>query len=193
MGNIRQPNDVKLFVGILTSIPELVPEVEARLVAQFGAMDLRSGPFPFDSTHYYDSEMGKSIQRFFLAFTDLISPAALARIKITTNEIESSFGKTVTTLRRPVNLDPGYLEQAKLVLASTKNFYHRILLADGIYAEVTLHFENGAWQSFPWTFPDFSTGRYNDFFLLMRDKYRAQLRASCALASSSRRGRKMVD
>jgi hypothetical protein len=193
MGTIRQPNDVKLFVGILTSIPELVPEVEARLVAQFGAIDLRCGPFPFDSTHYYDSEMGQSIQRFFLAFTNLIAPAALAGIKITTNEMERSFAKTATTLRRPVNLDPGYLEQAKLVLASTKNFYHRILLADGIYAEVTLHFENGAWQSFPWTFPDFRSGRYNDFFLLMRDNYRAQLRASCALVSSSRRGKGMVD
>jgi hypothetical protein len=193
MGTIRQPNDVKLFVGILTSIPELVPEVEARLVAQFGAIDLRCGPFPFDSTHYYDSEMGQSIQRFFLAFTNLIAPAALAGIKITTNEMERSFAKTATTLRRPVNLDPGYLEQAKLVLASTKNFYHRILLADGIYAEVTLHFENGAWQSFPWTFPDFRSGRYNDFFLLTREKYRAQLRASCALASSSRHGKRMID
>jgi hypothetical protein len=193
MGKIRQPNDVKLFVGILTSIPELLTEVEARLVAQFGAIDLRCGPFPFDSTRYYDSEMGNSIQRFFLAFSDLIAPDSLAGIKITTNEMESSFAGTVITPRRPVNLDPGYLEQAKLVLASTKNFYHRILLADGIYAEVTLHFENGTWQSFPWTFPDFRSRRYDDFFLLMRDKYRAQLRASCALASSSRRGKRMID
>jgi len=184
MGKIRQPNDVKLFVGILISVPELLPQVEARLATQFGEIDLRSGPYPFDSTHYYDAEMSHSIQRFFLAFTDLIQPATLADIKVTTNEIESSLAQTVTTVRRPVNLDPGYLEQAKLVLASTKNFYHRILLAKGIYAEITQHFENGTWQNFPWTFPDFRAGRYNEFFLLMRDRYRAQLRSTCVLASS---------
>jgi hypothetical protein len=184
MGRIQQPPDVKLFVGILISVPELLPHVEQRLVAQFGEIDLRGGPYPFDCTHYYDSEMGDSIQRFFFAFTDLIQPARLADIKGTSNKIESSLAHSVTTVRRPVNLDPGYLEQAKLVLASTKNFYHRILLADGIYAEVTQHFENRTWQNFPWTFPDFRSGRYNEFFLLMRDRYRAQLKSRCLLASA---------
>ena len=184
MGKIRQPTDVKLFVGILISVPELLPQVEQRLVAQFGEIDLRGGPYPFDSTHYYDSEMGNSIQRFFFAFSDLIQPARLADIKVASNEIESAVAQAVTTVRRPVNLDPGYMEQAKLVLASTKNFYHRILLAKGIYAEVTQHFENGTWQNFPWTFPDFRCGRYNEFFLLMRNRYRAQLKSSCVLASS---------
>ncbi len=77
-----------------------------------------------------------------------------------------------------MNLDPGYVELSKVVLASTKNFYHRILVADGIYAEVTMHYEAGAWRSFPWTFPDFRSGRYAAFFDALRARYRTQLKTA---------------
>jgi hypothetical protein len=176
MGSIRPVTSVKLFVGIISSVPELNQDIEARLCRIFGPVDLRSGDFPFDSTRYYDDEMGTPLHRWFLGFENLIPPEGLARAKLQTNELESEFRKDITRVRRPVNLDPGYLEQAKVVLASTKNFYHRILIAGGIYAEVTLHFEAGEWRSFPWTFPDFRTGRYNRFFDGLRATYRTQLR-----------------
>jgi len=83
-------------------------------------------------------------------------------------------------VRRPVNLDPGYVEESKIVLASTKNFYHRILLAEGIYGEVTLHYRGGVWEAFPWTFPDFRSGRYNGFFSELRRIYRDQRRSAAA-------------
>lgn len=177
MAKISRPLPVKLFTGVLTSIPDAAPEADARLTALFGGVDLRSELFPFDSTSYYDEEMGKPIYRYFLSFTDLIEPSVIADIKVKTNDLELAFASERPELQRPFNVDPGYLEQSKIVLASTKNFYHRILISGGIYAEVTLHFEEGEWQSFPWTFPDFRTGRYNQFFSSLRDLYRSQLSA----------------
>ncbi len=178
MAQIRSPLPVKLFVGILTSNASLLLEIEEKLTAIFGAIDARSGPFPFDQTHYYDEEMGSPIHRQFLAFATLIDAAEIAGIKVKTNGLESLFAAASSGVRRPVNLDPGYLEQSKVVLASTKNFFHRILIAEGIYAEVTLHYQDGEWKDFPWTFPDYKSDRYRDFFSSLRDLYRQQLSAA---------------
>ena len=175
MAEIRPPIPVKLFVGVLTSIPDIIAEAEQQLEQLFGTIDLRSESFPFDSTHYYDETMGTPIYRCFLAFAHLIDPSAVADAKVKTNRIESDFANEYSSPRRPLNLDPGYLEQSKIVLASTKNFYHRILISGGIYGEVTLHYEGGAWRSFPWTFPDYKTGRYHPYFSSLRKLYRSQL------------------
>lgn len=176
MADIQPHLPVKLFVGVLTSLPDSVPKAEKQLVELFGDIDLRSDSFPFDATRYYDQTMGAPIYRNFLAFTELIDPSTVAQVKGKTNNIESMIGRDYTNPQRPINLDPGYLEQSKVVLASTKNFYHRILLSRGIYAEVTLHYKAGQWNSFPWTFPDYKTGRYFPFFSSLRDIYRNQLK-----------------
>jgi len=178
MAKIRAPLPVKLFMGVLTSIPETVQQAEERLAALFGSVDSRSEPFRFDSTHYYDGAMGSPIYRYFFSFAELIEPSAIADIKVTTNGLEAAFARQQGTLERPINLDPGYLEQSKIVLASTKNYYHRILISGGIYAEVTLHFEEGRWRSFPWTFPDYKADRYHPYFSSLRDLYRRQLGAA---------------
>ena len=175
MAKIQRPLRVKLFVGVLTSIPQIVAEAEEQLTALFGHVDSRSESFLFDQTHYYDETMGIPIHRCFFGFSELIEAAAIAEIKVKTNELEYNLGSKWTGVKRAVNLDPGYLEQSKIVLASTKNFYHRILINGGIYAEVTLHYEAGKWRSFPWTFPDFKTDRYHQFFASMRHLYRMQL------------------
>jgi hypothetical protein len=175
MAEIHSPLPVKLFVGVLTSIPDIISPVEEQLSELFGPIDARSEPFPFDMTRYYDETMGSPISRRFIGFSNLIEPSVISDIKKATNELESVFASKWTTVQRPINLDPGYLEQSKIVLASTKNFYHRILVSDGIYAEVTLHFEAGEWRTFPWTFPDFKMGRYHPFFSTLRDTYRTQL------------------
>ena len=177
MADIRTPLPVKLFVGVLTSIREVLPQVEEKLAALFGAVDSKSDGFPFDQTRYYDEEMGTPIRRSFLSFEKLIDPSEISRIKVKTNELEFVFAARCPQVQRPVNLDPGYLEQSKIVLASTKNFYHRILISGGIYAEVTLHFEGNEWRSFPWTFPDYKTGRYHSYFTSLRRLYREQLSA----------------
>jgi len=181
MGKVSSPQPVKYFLGLLTSRPEAEAEFEERITIEFGEVDLRSDSFPFDSTDYYETEMGKPIIRRFFSLAELRPAQLVAEMKLKTNELETFFAQADSAVRRPVNLDPGYIEQSKIVLASTKNFYHRILLADGIYAEVTMHFEDGAWKPFPWTFPDFRGGRYNDFFTRLREIYRSQLRSRCRL------------
>ncbi len=174
MGQITSPPPVKLFTGVLTSRAEMIPDIRFRLSREFGPIELQSALFPFDATCYYDKEMGAPLSRFFLSFTEMILPQEIAAVKQTTNNLEAAFASENRQVPRPVNLDPGYLEESKIVLASTKNFYHRILLAGGIYGEVTLHFSRGRWQPFPWTFPDFRSGRYDGFFFKLREAYRDQ-------------------
>jgi hypothetical protein len=98
-----------------------------------------------------------------------------------TNDLEEELRPLVGSVKRPVNLDPGYVENAKVVLASTKNFYHRIYLGRGIFAEVTMHFRNNTFQFFPWTYPDYQSREYQEFFLRVRHIYRSQLKSMCLL------------
>jgi len=175
MADIRTPLPVKLFVGILTSIPSLLPELEERLVELFGPIDSKSDLFLFNQTNYYDQEMGSPIYRCFFAFNQMIDASEIAAAKVKTNELESAFSAQNSSVLRPVNLDPGYIEQSKVVLASTKNFFHRILVSKGIYAEVTLHYQAKKWQDFPWTFPDYKSNHYQEYFFSLRNLYRDQL------------------
>jgi hypothetical protein len=168
---------VKLFCGVLSAGGVPWDEVRAALEAALGPADTVSDAIPFDFTGYYRDETGPAIVRRFVSFRDLADPAALAGAKIRTNALEAELARRYDLgVPRPVNLDPGYLEQAKLVLASTKNFAHRIYLRDGIWAEITLHFRDGAWQEHPWTFPDYRSPAYQRYFLELRERYRRQLR-----------------
>jgi hypothetical protein len=178
MGSIRTFNPVKLFVGVLVSDRKLLPEIKNRLTALYGTIDHESPVIPFDFTDYYQSEMGDIIDRVFFSFQQLIDADQLAKIKRQTNNLEAEFAGTV---QRPVNLDPGYIENAKVILASTKNFYHRIYLEKGIFAEVTMHFRNNTFQFFPWTYPDYQSRDYQEFFLRIRHIYRSQLKTMCIL------------
>ena len=181
MGSIRAFNPVKLFVGVLVSNGELVTAVESQLVAAYGPVDHRSPVLPFTFTDYYRRETGDRILRLFFSFERLIDAGQLAEIKRHTNVLEETFAAAGTTVKRPVNLDPGYLEHAKVILASTKNFYHRMYLSRGIFGEVTMHFRNGAYEFFPWTYPDYKSTEYQSFFLELREVYRQQLRRLCLL------------
>ena len=123
--------------------------------------------------------MGSSIKRAFFSFEPLIEADRLPEIKRKTNALEAELADSSTDVPRPVNLDPGYIEHAKVILASTKNFYHRMYLGGGIFGEVTMHFRNNAYQFFPWTYPDYQSSDYLEFFLRMRQLYRGQLRTMC--------------
>jgi hypothetical protein len=184
MGVIRQFTPVKLFIGVLVADSKFIPQVEACLVAAYGSIDHRSEIVPFDFTDYYQQEMGDLIDRIFFSFERLIEADRLPEIKRQTNQLEEelkSLLKAPRTVKRPVNLDPGYIEQAKVILASTKNFYHRIYLSGGVFAEVTMHFKNNTYQFFPWTYSDYRSKDYQDFFLRMRQIFRSQLRTMCLL------------
>jgi hypothetical protein len=181
MGTVRSFNSVKLFVGILVSDRKFLRDVEERLTAEYGSIDHRSPIVPFDFSDYYEKEMGDVIDRVFLSFERLIDADRLPEIKHRTNQLEAEIATMPTSVKRPVNLDPGYLENAKVILASTKNFYHRIYLGEGIFGEVTMHFRNNTYQFFPWTYPDYQSNDYQEFFLRIRQLYRSQLRTMCIL------------
>ncbi|MHC4308230.1 MAG: DUF4416 family protein [Planctomycetota bacterium] len=172
MADISLPKPVKLFVGILSCSKELLAEVESLLVKRFGEADMKSEIFPFNFTDYYEKEMGTNIFRQFICFRKLINPEELSAIKIWTNELEDKFKHNNRfDAIRPINLDPGYLTHCNLILASTKEYYHRIHLQDGIYAEVTLFYQHEIFKNLPWTYPDFQTERYKNFFLKVRTLY----------------------
>ena len=185
MGALRQFAPVKLFIGVLVSNSKFIPQLEERLIGAFGAIDHQSGVIPFDFTNYYEAEMGDIIDRVFFSFERLIEADQLPEIKRQTNQFEEELAPLLrtpsTTVKRPVNLDPGYIEQAKVILASTKNFYHRIYLGHGIFGEVTMHFRNNTYQFFPWTYPDYQSKDYQEFFLRMRQIFRVQLRSMCII------------
>ena len=168
------PPPVNLFVGILYSDRALLQEGVARLEALYGPADYRSPDFPFDLTDYYVPEMGSPIVRLFVSFRRLIDPSALAGIKIETNAIED--GLAVHDQRK-VNLDCGYMDYDKVVLASAKYNGQKIYLDRGIWADLTLRFEKGRFVPFPWSFPDFKSGRYDRVFLDIRQRYREKRRS----------------
>ena len=175
MAEAKEPDKVKLICGMISARKELFDEVINSLGKAFGPIDLTGEMIPFDLTDYYNDEMGFPLLRRFVAFAELIGPDALVETKIRTNEIEAEFsqrlageGKPI----RPINLDPGYIAPSKLVLASMKDFSHRIYMGQGVYAEITLMYRKGLWESLPWTFPDYASGRYDHFLTKTRNLLR---------------------
>lgn len=180
MGVIKQPAPVKLICSVLTNQAALHDEAQQALQEEFGPIDYISALLPFDHTTYYELEFGAGLMRRILAFERLIDPAALPDIKHTTNRLEQRW--TVEGRRR-VNLDPGYVSLAKLVLASTKDHGHRIYLRDGIYAEVTLRYRDKRFQPWEWTYPDYGSPTYCALFEHIRAIYVRQLRVVHLMSS----------
>ena len=178
MGEIRQPDPVKLLVGMLARRPEWFDAAETLLADAFGPIDLASGIVPFDFTDYYTPEMGKDLLRKFVTHERLISPEELALVKVKTNALEQWLAiELKPDVPRPVNLDPGILDGSKLILATTKDYVHRIYLSRGIYAEITLTWRKGAFEPTPWTYRDYRCEAYHRFFAKARARYLEQAKA----------------
>jgi len=158
-----------MFAGDIS----LLEEAGQILGTCFGPVDYRSVHIPFTFTTYYEPEFGRNLVRQFLAFERLVDPGRLAAIKVLTNELEERLGELG---RRRVNLDPGYMSEAKLVLATTKNHSHRIYIGQGIYAEVTLSWRDRDWRAWPWTYPDYQSEAYLDVLRTIRGIYCEQIR-----------------
>jgi len=174
MGRAAAFTAEKLVIGVLTSRPERKAEIADALALRWGPADYSGEPFPFTFTSYYDEEMGVPISRFFLSFERLIDPSRLAAIKKETNALEEHWREKGA---RMVNLDPGFLALSRFTLATTKESAHRIPLADGIFAEITLLWHKGSFQPLPWTYPDFRSERYQSILNAIRARYKTQLDA----------------
>jgi len=173
MSTPRPPQPAKLVVGLLVKDKELLPVLAAELEDRFGPAGLVSPWMPFGYTAYYETEMGSPLFRRVLAFRDMIAQDGLARIKRATNAIEQIH--TVQGRRR-VNIDPGYLLLERFVLATGKNYSHRIYIGEGIYADLTLVFEHGAFRPLPWTYPDYADRPVRDFLQRVRGQYAGDLK-----------------
>ena len=169
----EQPQPVKFFCGVLYSDEMLLQRACEHLQAHFGLIDYKSPLFPFQATDYYIPEMGSPIVRCFWAFHDLVNPKILAESKLYCSQVEEALA---IAAKRKVNLDPGYMDYDKVVLASAKYNSQKIYLDLGIYADVTLYYERGFYRPSEYAFPDFKSGSYNDVFLNIRAKYKGQLR-----------------
>ncbi len=172
--NIRsQKNAVKLFIGFIFAGEEIYLKAERKLVGKFGQSDFQSQTLPFNHTQYYQNEFGTNLKRKFLSFKKLIKAETLAQIKIVTNKIEQGSARQG---KRQINIDPGILSLGKVILASTKDYRHRIYLASGIYAEVTLYYQDKSFRPWEWTYPDYKTPEYIQIFNYLRDIYSRQIR-----------------
>jgi hypothetical protein len=162
------PSPAKLVVSILMNDRSLWPPVTHDLEQAFGAVD-RIGPWmDFDYTDYYAVEMGRPLCRRMLVFRDLIAQSDLARIKLRTNEIERRYAQDG---KRSVNIDPGYLLYERFVLATGKNYSHRIYIGQGIYADLTLIYQKGAYRPLPWTYPDYADDAMGAFLMQVRQTF----------------------
>ena len=165
---------VKLLVAVLWSEPEALELSLNRLCHEWGEADFVGDDHPFDATHYYEAEMGPGLKRRLASFARLVPPESIRAAKLTCNGIENELARDRS---RRVNLDIGYLDHNKIVLASAKYAGQKIHLGDGIYADLVARFRDGKYQPFEWTFPDFRDGRYDVDLNRIRGIYAVQLRA----------------
>ena len=148
----QEPRDARLFVGLLFRDFGVREEALREFCGLVGPLDFLSEPVLFTQTNYYDREMGRGLYRQVATFTSLVCPESLPDIKLATNEIEGRFTRDG---KRQVNIDPGLLNEERLVLATGKNFTHRVYLRNGIYADLTLIYQRDAYRALPWTYPDY--------------------------------------
>jgi hypothetical protein len=177
MGRPTDPKPAKYFVGLLSSDIQVLDSVETDLKASLGRIDGRSETLPWDLSSFYEKEMGRGLLRRFVSFRPLISPGNLAAVKHQTQRIEEEYASSALEgSARRVNVDPGYLDAGKVVLASTKSAAHRIYLNSGIYGEITLLYYDGAFQSFSYTYRDYQWPETVAFLTSVRLAYLDQLR-----------------
>jgi len=173
MSDPQPPEKVKLVASLFSGDAKMIEKALGLLSKKYGPMDYISSPLPFSYTDYYEREFGSPLIRRFVSFEQLIGPETLPDIKLYTNGLEkglSSEGK------RSVNIDPGYLSSAHLILATGKGYSHRPYLRDGIYADVTLMYQKREFHVLPWTYPDYAEKTTQQMLGRLREKYLLQLR-----------------
>lgn len=168
------PLPARPFLSILSAQwSRFWPMLRQNLEALLGPVDYESELIPFTQTTYYDAELGAPIFRRILSFSAPLAMNLLSDVKLATNALEQM---AVVSGQRLFNLDPGYVTQERLVLATGKNFSHRIYLSQGIWADLTLIFHKGAWMDLPWTFPDYATKEIKEHLTRIRSMYQQDLK-----------------
>jgi hypothetical protein len=175
MAETRPFPPAKLICGIIANRSQVFQKATERLGQQYGGIDTESDYFQFDYTDYYEKQMGGLLRRKFVSFSKLYSPEKLSEIKLQTNKLEEDIRQELGQKRRVVNIDPGFLNASALVMATVKDFAHRIPLQNGIYAHLELLFGRDEVRVLDWTYPDFKTKQYHPYLLEIRRIFLGQL------------------
>jgi len=168
----------KIVLGIITNQPTLLKEVEELLKPEWGEIELKSEMMNFDFTDYYEKEFGKGLLRLWESFERIVEEDRLVDLKMLTNDLERQFLKDG---KRRINLDPGILTLSKYILATKKDYSHRIYIRNGIYAEVTLIYKNKSFHPLEWTYPDYRKPEAIEFFNKVRELLKLQLKRGSRL------------
>ncbi|MDR2169174.1 MAG: DUF4416 family protein [Planctomycetaceae bacterium] len=170
MGEIKKIQPVFFIVAVFSSIDTAFDWAQKKIESQFGKIIIKSELFNFDDfTNYYAPSMGQNLKKQLWGLQNLIDPSKLAEIKLQTNNWENEYANENKSIQRPLNLDPGYVDLGKLILASTKDHAHRIYLSNGIFAETTLIYRQKKWESLAWSYPDYQNETCVKFLSQCRD------------------------
>jgi hypothetical protein len=175
MKKFDTPLPVKLVCALLYKEETWCKQALTDLQTEFGEVDLESTPMEFRFTDYYFKEMGQPLLRYFVSFSRLIDPADLAVIKVWTNSLEQKYSQRAGGIR-VLNIDPGYLTLTAFILATSKNYAHRIYLGKGVFAQQELLFEKRKIQTLDWTYPDYRSYEYQEILRKIRGIYAAQIK-----------------
>jgi hypothetical protein len=179
MSKPSSANPVKLIAGFLSADRVLLDEALQHMSNIYGQPDWVGSAMEFNYTDYYEEELGTNLLRRFASFDRLIKPESLPDVKLMTNALESEFSHAG---KRRVNIDPGYLSEAHLILATCKGYAHRPYLREGIYADLTLIYKDKAFHPLQWTYPDYADAATREDLRRIREKYLIQIRAWRAAA-----------
>jgi len=174
MGDINNPKPVQFFTSIIFKDDIFLENAERNIRETIGTTLDRIPSMPFYHTNYYEKEMGNNLSRIFILFEPLFQREKLPEIKLETNKIEESF---LSDGKRTVNIDPGYISLENVVLATTKGYAHRIYLGSGIFADLTLIYHNGTYNSLEWTYPDYGSQETIVMFKRWRGALKERVRA----------------
>jgi len=174
MSRPRPAEAVKLVMSLISSRDDEFGELMPILAMHFSRPDYISTRMPFDYTDYYEKEMGTPLVRHMVSFDRLVPPESLPDVKLLTNNIEEQFSNEG---RRKINIDPGYISPAHLILATGKGYTHRPYLRNGIYADLTLVFTEGTFRALAWTYPDYAEPDVIALLNKIRDKYLKTLKS----------------
>ena len=169
MSYLHEPPPVKLVTSFIYQDSAYRDEALQPLCHRWGVIDIQEMELPFHYTDYYRKEMGFPLYRAFVSFERLIPREQLVKAKLYSTQIEITLAKAGG--RRTINIDPGYVTDSQLILATGKNYSHRIYLGEGIFGDLTLIYEHKKFKAQPWTYPDYQSEPMVRLLEMMRKKY----------------------
>ncbi|PKN32784.1 MAG: DUF4416 domain-containing protein [Deltaproteobacteria bacterium HGW-Deltaproteobacteria-19] len=173
MSRPRSAEPVKLVASFLSTRDERIAEAIRGLAKVCGDPDFVGPCHPFSFTEYYEGELGSPLRRRFVSFERLAAPDSLPAVKLQSNSLEERLAEGG---KRTVNIDPGYISLAHMILATCKGYTHRPYLRDGVYADLTLLYQDRRFRTLPWTYPDYAAEETREMFRTLRERYVLQLK-----------------